>query len=190
MTRTAHIDLKESALLVVDMQRYFLKPSAAAFLDPPPELVTNVLALVGHFRKIDRPVIFTRHANRKDRPQGQINRWWGDSLPFDGDPESELDDRIKRRSDETLITKETYSAFEGTALDSVLKKLSVRNLIICGVMTNVCVDTSARHAFLLGYQPVVVEDACAGKDRRLHEASLSCLAYAFAYTPKTHELFI
>ena len=43
---------------------------------------------------------------------------------------------------------------------------------------------------VMNMQAVVVEDACAGKDRRLHEASLSCLAYAFAYTPKTHELLI
>jgi len=184
------IDLKRSALLVVDMQRYFLRPGAEAFLDPPAYLVANVVALVERFRRAGRPVIFTRHANRRGGPQSQIKRWWGDDLPFEGDADAELDERMAPLSDEAVLTKETYSAFEGTRLDSLLREGGIDTLVICGVMTNVCVETTARHAFVKDYQPIVVSDACAGKDPDFHEASIRALAYAFAYTPRCDEIVI
>lgn len=184
------IDLKNSALLVVDMQRYFLRPGAEAFLDPPADLVANVTELIERFRRAKRPVIFTRHANRRNAPPSQIRRWWGDDLPFDGDADAELDDRIAPLPDETVLTKETYSAFEGTELDSLLRKGGVDTLVICGVMTNVCVETTARHAFVKDYQPVVVSDACAGKNARFHESSIAALGYAFAYTPRSYEILL
>jgi nicotinamidase-related amidase len=188
MRTPAPIDLRDAALIVIDMQRYFLRPGAAAFLDPPAELVSNVLALCARFRTLGRPVIFTRHANRRDAAPKQINRWWDNDLPFEGDADTALDDRIVPAPGETVLIKETYSAFEETELDAFLGRHAVTTAVICGVMTNVCVDTTARHAFLKGYQPVVVSDACAGKDRRFHDASLLCLGYAFAPIPTTHDL--
>ena len=188
MTQRPPIDLTRAALVVIDLQRYFLRPGAAAFLDPPAELVPNVCLLVDRFRKLGRPVIFTCHANRREATPRQINRWWNDDLPFEDDPDTALDDRIAPAPGETVIAKETYSAFVETDLDGLLRDAGVHTVVLCGVMTNVCVETTARHAFLLDYQPIVVCDACAGRDKRHHEASLLNLGYAFARLPTTHDL--
>ena len=66
----------------------------------------------------------------------------------------------------------------------------METIVICGVMTHLCVETSARHAFILDFQPVVVSDACAGKNARFHESSIAALAYAFAYTPRSYEILL
>ena len=188
MTGRASVECARAALVVIDMQRYFLRPGAPAFLDPPADLVPNVCALIERFRKLGRPVIFTRHANRRGAPARQINRWWHDDLPFEGDLDTALDERVVPLAGEAVIAKETYSAFVGTDLDDRLRAAGVSSVVLCGVMTNVCVETTARHAFLLDYQPAVVQDACAGRDRRHHEASLLNLRYAFALLPTTHDL--
>ncbi|MBT3181104.1 MAG: cysteine hydrolase [Deltaproteobacteria bacterium] len=172
--------LNNSALLVIDMQRYFLAPEERAFLDPPRELIPNILSLISTFRKCNRPTVFTRHAHKKDEPTGQMGRWWNDELPWDGDEDSEIIKEINPTADEVVITKSCYSAFENTELDKALKKQGVDTVLLCGVMTNLCVETSARHAFMKGFQVVVVEDACATKNMDYHKASILNLSYGFA----------
>lgn len=180
--------LGKSALLVVDMQRYFIHPDGGAFLNPPRSLVRNITALIDAFREAARPVVFTRHAHRRGRPTGQMGRWWEDLLPWDGDRDAELIDGIKPQGGEALITKTSYSAFEKTRLDSLLKRARVDTVVICGVMTNLCVETTARHAFTKDYQPVIVEDACATKSVAYHKASILNLRYGFAFIEKTRNI--
>jgi len=174
--------------MVIDMQRYFMERGASAFLAPPCTMVPNVLALIDEFRARGLPIIFTRHAHRKGDPAGQMGRWWKGKLPRLGDPESEIIDSISPMKGELCITKQRYSAFEGTDLAERLRRRRVRTLAICGVMTNLCVETTARHAFMKEFQPVIVKDACAANSQRLHKASLANLAYGFAHIVGTREI--
>jgi len=180
--------LNKSALLVIDMQRYFLHPKAAAFLDPPTTLVPNIIKLIDAFRKTGRSVVFTRHANRKGEPTGQMGRWWGGELLWDGDKDSEIIKELTPHRGEIVLTKTRYSAFEETELDLALKRQDVETVVLCGVMTNLCVETSARHAFMKDFQPVVVEDACATKSQDYHEASILNLSYGFAYIERSNTI--
>ncbi len=181
-------DLSASALAVIDMQRYFLEEEADAYLGAPASLMRNVIGLTDAFRRAGRPVVFTRHAHRRGSDAGQMGRWWDGRLPWEGERQSELVDGIAPRDGELLITKERYSAFEGTGLEAWLRERGVQTLVLCGVMTNLCVETSARHAFMKEIQPVVVEDACASSSRKLHRASIANLEYGFAYIEKTSSL--
>lgn len=182
------IDYKNSALLVIDVQRYFFDRRAPAFLDDAPAIVPNILKLIGAFRRAGLPVAFTRHAHRNGEPTGQMGRWWDRKLPWEGTREAELIDKLRPGPEDILITKTRYSAFERTDLDSWLKARNVASTVLCGVMTNLCVETTARHAFMKDLQPVIVRDACAANTKRHHRASILNLSYGFAHIVETDDV--
>ena len=167
------------------MQRYFLEKDADAYLGAPQDLVDNSVKLVDAFRAAGKPIVFTRHAHKKGGDLGQMGRWWNGKLPFEGDPQSDLIDAISPEGEERLLTKVRYSAFEGTDLDEWLKARGVDTLVICGVMTNLCVETTARHAFMKEIQPVIARDACASSSREFHKAAIKNLEYGFAVIENT-----
>jgi nicotinamidase-related amidase len=177
--------LKNSALLVIDMQRYFLEKGAPAYLGQPDSLLKNVKTLVSAFRNTRLPVVFTRHAHSIDSMSGEMSRWWHGELPMENDPYSELVKELNPADDEIFMTKTKYSAFEGTSLESALRQKGVLSVTICGVMTNLCVETTARHAFMKDFRVIVALDACATKNRDYHRASLLNLSYGFARIEKT-----
>lgn len=177
-----------AALLVIDIQRYFFKSTGGAFLEGAPAILPNILKLVDAFRKTKFPIVMTRHAHKTGEPTGQMGRWWNDKLPIDGTLDAELIAELSPASGEIILTKTRYSAFEGTDLDKQLKKLGADLLFICGVMTNLCVETTARHAFMKNFQPIIVEDACAANTPEHHRASILNLSYGFASIITTREV--
>lgn len=74
--------------------------------------------------------------------------------------------------EEIIVNKHRYSAFINTRLDSVLRSQRIETLIMTGVSTNVCVESTARDGFMLDYQIVMVQDACASYSRAAHEMTL------------------
>jgi isochorismate hydrolase len=61
----------------------------------------------------------------------------------------------------------------------------VKNVVLCGVLTHLCVETTARHAFMLNFQPIIVSNACASESKEHHDAALLNLAHGFAYICET-----
>lgn len=88
---------------------------------------------------------------------------------------------LDRRPEDQVVEKSTYSAFQGTRLEEVLKERRVEEVIVTGVMTNLCCETTARDAFIKGFRVFFSADATATADKELHEATLKNLAYGFAY---------
>ena len=74
--------------------------------------------------------------------------------------------------DETIVTKHRYDAFYGTNLEVVLRSNKVQNLILTGVATNVCVESTMRSAYFRDFEVAVVEDCCAARNVSAHEATL------------------
>ncbi len=170
--------LGRAALLVLDLQRYFLAPDAPAFLPAAPAVVPAVLDLVGAFRAAGRPVVFTRHADPEGEPGRAMEDWWGRRLHRD-DPWGALSPDIAVLGEPVLV-KATYSAFQGTGLADLLRARDADTVVLCGVQTHLCVETTARHAFALGFRPVVVADATAAPDLDLHLGALRGLAHGLA----------
>ncbi len=79
---------------------------------------------------------------------------------------------IKPLPDEVIVTKHRYGAFESSDLDLVLRSRGIRTVIMTGVATNVCVETTARQAFLRDYYVVFVNDCTATYDQADHDATL------------------
>lgn len=169
-----------SALLVIDMQEYF-RPLASG-------IVENVQALLEAFRGASRPIVFTAHGHRDpQRDGGMLARWWGEVI-LEGTFDHRLMGELCPREGEKILPKRRYSAFFDTDLEPYLRGLGVNDVVICGVMTNLCCETTARDAFMRDFQVFFVYDATATSSKDLYIASLLNLGYGFAVLVSAEEV--
>ncbi len=166
-----------SALLVLDMQGYFVDPGSRALVPSAPDIVQVVSSLAGAFEAADAPAVFTRHIDVKGQA-GMMERWWG-GLICREDPLSEIWHEL-RSEDCEVLDKSKYDAFLGTGLDGRLRDAGVERLVIAGVMTHLCVETTVRSAFMRDYEVFVAVDATATYNRELFKGSLRAMAHGFA----------
>ncbi|KAK1408473.1 hypothetical protein QVD17_40273 [Tagetes erecta] len=171
--RTRNPNPKTSILLVIDMQNYF-----TSIAKP---IIPSITSTINTCRRASIPVIFTRHRHKSPSDYGMLGEWWNNDLIIDGTPESELMPELERREDETVVEKNTYSAFMGTGLEERLKTMGVEEVIIAGVMTNLCCETTARDAFVRGFRVFFSTDGTATSNEELHQATLKNVAYGFGY---------
>lgn len=176
-------DIDNSALLVLDMQNYFLNPDSHAFVPGSEAIIPGLNQLITLYDKHDRPVIYTRHINNTENAASMAT-WWKD-LIID-DEKSEIDSRIVINGD-TLV-KPQYDAFYNTELDKILKENGVSQVIICGVMTHLCCETTARSAFVHGCDVIFPIDASATYNKDFHLATLLNLSHGFARISTVNEL--
>lgn len=186
--RTREPDRNHSALLVVDMQRYFLEPGASGFTPGAPPILDNIRQLIGRFRDRGLPVIYSRHMHRDlEIDGGMMVEWWGDHI-MEGTPESEIHPDIAPKPNDKVVSKHRYSAFYETDLESFLRNRSVTDLVITGVMTNLCCESTARDAFYRDFRVFFLLDATGAMSEAFHISTLINLAYGFAYIMDTEEL--
>jgi len=178
---------ERSALLVIDMQRYFLESDCHAFIPAATEIVGNVTSIIEAYRCRDLPVIFTRHANSRGTSAGSMERWWRDVL-YEDDRLSEIAPALAPGPGELVLRKSRYSAFVGTDLESMLRSLGIERILITGVMTHLCCETTARDAFMRDFDVFIVIDGTASKTEDLHVAALMTLADGFAIPVTTEEV--
>lgn len=165
------------ALIIIDMQRDFVEPGgfgSALGNDVTPLL--NIVPTIGQllevFRRLELPVIHTREAHRPDlsdcppskRLRGNSKLRIGDVGPMgrlliDGEPGNDIVAALKPQTGEYAIAKPGKGAFYATPLQDYLQKLGVTHLLITGVTTEVCVQTTMREANDRGYECLLIEDA-------------------------------
>jgi nicotinamidase-related amidase len=172
-------DPAHSALLVVDMQRYFEgigEPAVAA-----------IRKAVDASRELGVPVFFTQHGHaRGGDDAGALGAWWSD-LIWEGTADHRLLADTGYRRKDRVVAKRRYNAFFATDLADRLREHEVSDLAIAGVMTNLCVETTARDAFVRDFQVRVLMDAAATATEEMHMASLLNLAFGFAYVQTAEE---
>jgi ureidoacrylate peracid hydrolase len=95
---------------------------------------------------------------------------------------------VKPKEGEIVIEKHSFSGFFGTELDRLLRFRGIRTLIFTGVATNVCVESTLRDGYFLGYYIVLVEDCCDSAAKTLHTATIENVRAHFGETPKASEL--
>ncbi len=166
------------ALLVIDCQNYFFDKNSTAFLPDSKRIMPKINALIRSAGDKIWPVIYTAHT-APSRPGNLMAERW-EHLPSGW--ESEYFDRIDVVPGAVKIRKEHFSAFFRTKLDALLKKEKITHLVICGVMTHLCVDTTVRHGFMLGYRSTIITDACCSKSKEYHRAALLALKHGFCRT--------
>jgi len=165
------------ALLVLDMQAYFLQEDSHAFIPSAPAIVGGISRMASIFIELDLPVIFTRHINTPE-DAGMMSVWWRDMIEAQS-AYSHIINKLNT-STATIIDKPQYDAFFQTALEETLREQEVEQVVICGVMTHLCCETTARSAFMRGFEVFFAVDGTATYNEELHRASLLTLSHGFA----------
>lgn len=178
--------LDHAALLVVDVQRGFCDPDGSMARSggdhrPCAAAVPAVVRLLDGWRASGRPVVFTRYALAPDGTDAGLLGARSPQLRVpgalvDGTADAELVDGLTPRENELLLGKTRFSAFHATGLAGHLRRHAVDTVVVCGVTTNVCVESTVRDAFARDLHVVVPYDACASTHPALHDASLRTIA--------------
>lgn len=171
------IDLKHCALLLIDLQSYFTDSQSRAFLPASVAVLPELLKLSTAWKEAGLPQILSRHID-PESPKKEMESWWKNKLTA-SDPLSQIISPY-RESDIPLIEKQHYDAFLNTHLKKQLKSSGIKQLIIAGFKTNLCCESTARSAFMHGFEVFFPVDAGCTNNRAYHEASLLNLSYGFA----------
>ncbi|MFH1017486.1 MAG: isochorismatase family cysteine hydrolase [Pseudomonadota bacterium] len=182
------LERTSSALLVVDMQNFFMDPASPTYTCGGAAILPNVKRLITAFRGAGRPVIYTCHVHHPDRLDVGIMGWWWDGMCVEGSPESQVVSSIFPLPNEKVVLKHRYSAFFDTDLATVLRCLKVEDLVISGIMTNMCCESTARDAYYRDYRVFFPADATGTINEEMHLASLLNLAFGFAVITTTEKL--
>ncbi|MCZ4317167.1 cysteine hydrolase [Comamonadaceae bacterium G21597-S1] len=105
-----------------------------------------------------------------------------------GSREHEILDELKPRAGEHVLRKTTIGAFASTSIDSLLRALGCEQLYLCGISTNMCVETTAREAADRGYLVTLVEDACATTHEDLHLVTMRNFQRLFGRVRSTEQV--
>jgi nicotinamidase-related amidase len=182
------LDVAASVLLVVDMQVFFLDPASPTYTCGGTAIIPTVQRLVSAFRRAGRPVTFTKHVHHPGDLDSGIMGWWWAGKCIEGSPESEIVAELAPASGEKVVLKHRYSAFYNTDLETVLRCLGAKDVVVSGVMTNLCCESTARDAYYRDYRVFFPADANGSVSEDLHLASLSSLAFGFAYVTASDEI--
>ena len=177
----------DRALLVVDMQNGFCHPEGSfgrigMGLAGADTAVRNAAVAVAQARRAALPVVFTRHLYRPGRAdEGRSLKQNSPALAgIDGlnagTWDAEVVDELGCGPGDLIVDKVRFDAFQWTSLEPLLRGLDVAELVVCGVVTNICVETTVRSAFMRDFPVTLLADCCAAKTRRLHELSLEVLS--------------
>lgn len=178
--------MRETALLVIDVQKGFDDPSWGKRNSPDAE--SNIEILISHWRRREMPVVHIRHCSVE--PSSTLRP---------GMAGNEFKDQAQPLPGEAQFSKSVNSAFIGTGLEKHLKERGISSLVIVGLTTDHCVSTSTRMAANLGFNVTLISDATATFDREgydgvlysadeIHRVNLVSLNGEFCVVRSTEEI--
>ncbi len=182
------LNKKAVALLVIDMQKFFLDSSMPTFTEGGLAIIPNIKMLINAFRNAGRPVIFTKHVHHPGKIDAGIMEWWWEGMCIEGTPESDVHDELKPLPSEKVVSKHRYSAFYNTDLETILRCLKIEDIVITGIMTNMCCESTARDAYYRDYRVFFLADCTGSVNEQMHLASLLNLAFGFAKITSAAEI--
>ncbi len=162
------LDPDTTALVLIDLQHGILAMNVAPH--PADAILARAKTLIARFRAAGALVVPVRvgwahdFADALRQPVDQPTPRPAAGLPADW---SAFADGIVEPGD-VVIEKHQWGAFTGTGLDLQLRRRHIRTIVLCGIATNFGVESTARHAWELGYEVVVVEDACTSFSAEMH----------------------
>ena len=150
--------LKDATLVMVDCQNTY-REGIMQLTNVEPAIL-EAKKLLQMARDLGRPVIHIRHDA-------------GIGSPYDVTASiGQISDEVAPIKGESVITKNYPNSFWNTDLEAQLRELGAQNLVIAGFMTHVCIDSTSRGAFNLGFNPTVVANACATRALALHNGKV------------------
>lgn len=184
----------ETALLIIDMQRDFCDEhgymsARGEDIRPAQEIIPRIQAVRDAAEKHGLTLVYTREGHRpnlSDLPENKrlITAMAGAAFGSDGplgrlmvrgEPGWDFTDEMQPRDKDIVIDKSGTGAFHGTELATILSMRGIKNIILTGVTTGVCVNTTAREASDHGYNVLVLDDCCAESDPDNHRMAIQLL---------------
>jgi len=147
----------KTALLIIDVQVAMFSYENLELYNGE-EVLNNIAALLKGAREAGVPVVFVQHTEGEDSEYGK------------GKPTWEIHPKVKPLENEAVVEKTTWDSFYKTNLNDVLQSLGVNKLIIAGMQTEFCLDTTCRRAFSMGYENTLAEDAHSTFDSKVLKA--------------------
>ena len=179
--------MPERALLIIDIQNDYF-PGGKMELEGSDAAAAKASSALAAFRKQGLPVFHVRHLSV--RP--------GSTFFIPGTSGAEIHAAVRPQASEKVIEKNFPNSFRGTPLENELKSAGVKELVVAGMMTHMCVDASVRQAADLGYKVMLLGDACATRAqtfggetvpaRQVQAAFLAALNGFYAKVIPTNEL--
>ena len=191
VSRHRHADVvfrpEKAVLLVLDMQKYFLREDSHAFVPSATAIIPGINKLITTFVENERPIVATRHINTPE-DAGMMAKWWRDLI----NPQTAYShyDNIVKTPNTIFINKTQYDAFIDSSLEDVLRQRNIEQVVTCGVMTHLCCESTARSAFMRGFEVFFTVDGTATYNEELHRASLLTLSHGFAVPVLINELLV
>ena len=175
------------ALLLIDIQNDYFENGRSPLYNAD-KAASNAAKLLDYYRNKSLPVIHVQHINTREGATFFI-------------PDTEgvkLHSLVEPAPGEQQIIKYAPNSFYETGLKEVLDKLQIKKLVVCGMMTHMCIDTTVRAARDYGYQITLIQDACATKDLQglenvipaavVHDTYIASLRGVFAEIKNTQEI--
>jgi nicotinamidase-related amidase len=180
--------IMNSALILIDIQNEYFRGGKREL--PEPQLAAqNARRALEFFRSKGLPVFHVRHNNLGS----------GSASFLPGSFGAEIHGSVKPVEGETVVVKHYPSAFLQTGLADLLREKGVGNLVVCGMMSHMCIDTSVRAAQDYDLPVIVLDDACATRDlawagetvpaHTVHNTIMAALNGTFARVMQTEEFF-
>ncbi|MDY9924844.1 cysteine hydrolase family protein [Methanosarcina sp.] len=165
---TASFSGMKEALLLIDIQSDYF-PGGRMELAGMEDAAKKAVSLIKAFRITGKPIFFVRHLSV--RP--------GATFFIPGTPGADIHASIQPLPEETVIEKHFPNSFFQTELLLRLKEADVTNLVVCGAMSHMCIDTTVRAAKELGFTSTLIADACVTRDLKLENKLLpACTVHA------------
>ena len=136
-------DSKTALLIIIDVQNGVLGEEDETY--NAETLISNIEGLLKKARDTKTPIIYVQH-NEEEQLEPNTKRW-------------QIHPRLTPKPGDLIIQKHHPSSFHDTNLEKELRKLQINRLVICGLQTEWCIDSTVRHAYSLGFDVTLVEDA-------------------------------
>jgi ureidoacrylate peracid hydrolase len=190
-------DPRYAALVVVDVQNDFVSPKGSAAkrgedVSASVAMVPNLIRLIDEGRRVGLTIVYIRttHSDWTDTPSWiyRSSQKSGLNTCREGTWGAELYEGITPLPSERVVIKHRYSAFINTDLNTVLKARGIQSVLVCGVATNVCVETTARDAYMFDYYVTMIDDCSAAYEPKLHMGTLENMRRHFGLVASSNEI--
>lgn len=196
------INLRRTAVIVVDMQKVFCEPAGALYVKNTADIVRPIQGLLNAARAGGVMVVYLRHIVRGDGSDtGRMRDLYPnvDQILARHDPDVEVIEALAPEPGDVIIDKLFYSGFHNTDLDTVLRARDVDTIIVCGTVTNVCCETTIRDGVHREYKVIALSDASAAMDypdvgfgavsaEDVQRISMTTIAYEFGEVTTTADV--
>jgi nicotinamidase-related amidase len=168
----------KTALLIIDVQNDYF-PNGKMELNNSINVSINIKELLNHFRSRLMPILHIQHISIKP----------GATFFLPDTPGVEFHDNVKPQAGEKVFVKYFPNSFRDTKLHDYLKESDISRLVIAGMMTHMCVDTTVRAAYDLGYECIIAGDCCATKSLSFYDTIISAENVQYSFLAALNGVF-